>query len=311
VIKIHKYSLEDKSRWDEFIMESRNGTFIFLRDYLEYHLDRYTDSSFLFTKNKRILAVIPGNIEDQSFYSHKGLTYGGFVCSNKVSVLEIIEFFQLLNSELKKENIKKVIYKPVPYIYHKYPTQEDVYLLHKLGANKVACNISSVIPLSTRLRFTTCRKRGIKKGNKFGIEISESDRYDLFWQMLNENLNRKYSAKPIHSLEEIVLLKDRFPGNIKLYLAYSEDIAIAGVVVYISSTTVKAQYISITQEGRRKGALDFLFNELINNLYSVIPFFDLGTSNGNNGFMLNTNLIFPKQGFGGRGVVYETYSYNL
>jgi hypothetical protein len=59
------------------------------------------------------------------------------------------------------------------------------------------------------------------------------------------------------------------------------------------------------------GALDLLFHELINNYYVDYPIFDFGQSTEQNGNYLNGGLIFQKEGFGGRGAVYETYRYTL
>lgn len=311
MVVIQKYSSVNKEEWNSFIQNSRNGTFLFTRDYLDYHSARYKDCSFVFRKNSKLISVIAGTIENHVYYSHIGLTYGGFICATEVTAVEIYSFFQDLNKELSILGVKEVVYKPIPFIYHKNPSQDDVYFLFKMGAKIIACNISSVIIQSSRIKFTECRRRGIKRGINAGITICESERYDLFWQILNDNLMQKYDAKPVHSIDEITFLKTHFPENIKLYMAYLENSPVAGVVVYIAKQTVRAQYISTTQIGRKTGALDYLFNELINKIFIDTLFFDLGSSNGNNGHFLNENLLFSKEGFGGRGVVYETYSYSL
>lgn len=60
-----------------------------------------------------------------------------------------------------------------------------------------------------------------------------------------------------------------------------------------------------------------LFDHIINNVYSDrqryadITFFDFGKSTEDEGNYLNHNLIFQKEGFGGRGVCYDSYEYNL
>ena len=43
-----------KELWDQFIRQSKNGTFLFLRDYMDYHTERFTDHSLLFFKDKRL-----------------------------------------------------------------------------------------------------------------------------------------------------------------------------------------------------------------------------------------------------------------
>ena len=45
--------------------------------------------------------------------------------------------------------------------------------------------------------------------------------------------------------------------------------------------------------------------------YKDFDYFDFGTSNEEGGKVLNTSLIYQKEGFGGRGVVYDTYEWEL
>lgn len=92
-------------------------------------------------------------------------------------------------------------------------------------------------------------------------------------------------------------------------MSYLGDVALGGVVVYLNRETVHIQYISATAEGKKLGALDILFEELINNVFSDLKFFDFGKSTEQNGTYLNGQLIFQKEGFGARGVCYDTYEW--
>lgn len=311
MIKIYKYLPDDRQVWDNLIRSSKNGTFILTRDYMDYHSDRFQDCSFIFTKKNKVVCVIPGNIEGEVYYSHKGLTYGGFISNYCATVADHDFFLKLLNEELRRMNLREVVYKAIPYIYHASPSQEDIYALFKLGAKKIGCNISSVILNNVRQRFSELRRRGVKKALKEGITIMESDKYDSFWEILCENLITRYSVTPVHGIGEIQYLSQSFPENIKLYMAYHCGEPVAGAVLFITPQVIRVQYISSNENGRKKSALDLLFNYLINEVYCFVPYFDLGTSNGNNGYYLNEKLIFQKEGIGGRGVVYESYSYNL
>ena len=57
--------------------------------------------------------------------------------------------------------------------------------------------------------------------------------------------------------------------------------------------------------------LDLLFENLINEKYNHKEFFDFGQSTEQMGAVLNENLIFQKEGFGARGVCYDTYKYDI
>lgn len=308
MIEIFRYNSEVKEEWDNFIQNSKNGTFILLRGYIEYHSDKFVDHSLIFRKKGIIEAILPGNVSACKYYSHQGLTYGGLITSNNITTRDVLEIFKITISYLKSIGIKEIIYKPGPYIYHNSPSQEDLYAMFKFGAEKTDSKISSVVYQSNKRKFTESRNGGIRKSIRNKTVIRESGSYDHFWEILNENLKVKYGTKPVHSLEEILLLKSRFPGNIKLHTAEIGKEIIAGVVMYLNTGCAHVQYISSNKIGRKTGALDLLFDELINRVYTKIPVFDFGTSNGSMGQILVEDLLFQKEGFGGSGVVYDTYN---
>jgi len=312
MIECQKYSKSDKTEWNNFIHNSKNGTFLLNRDYMDYHSDKFKDCSFIFKKkNNKIIAVLPGNINGEKYYSHQGLTYGGFILSKKTTTADVLHIFNLLIKELKKHNIKEIIYKPIPFIYHKIPSQEDIYALFRLNANKIACNISSCIQLNNKITFTESRKSGIRKANAHNIKITESSNLKVFWEILTESLSTQHNTKPVHSIDEITKLKKTFPDNIKLFIASIDNEIIAGTIVFYMKDTIHIQYIVANIKGKELGALDFLFNYLINTEYKHTTFFDFGHSCLKNGNILNENLIFQKEGFGARGIAYETYQINI
>jgi len=311
MLEIIKYTHAYKKQWDEFVIKSKNGTFLFQRDYMDYHSVRFTDASYLLFRNGKIEGILPGNIQENKYYSHQGLTYGGWITSAKLSAVELVEAFQLLNNELLSAGVKEIIYKPVPLIYHQIPSQEDIYALFLNKAEKISCHISSTIYQNSKLRFIESRKSGIRKAIREGVQVSESKDFMSFWEILRNNLVNKFNTKPVHLLNEIELLASRFPSNIKLFIASQNGEPLAGSVIYVMKNIVHVQYISANKIGKELGALDLLFDILINKEFATIPIFDFGQSTEQMGNYLNENLIFQKEGFGGRGIVYETYRYFL
>lgn len=311
MIELYKYNTDYKSEWDDLISRSRNGSFLFYRDYMEYHNNRFKDNSFIILKNGKMEAVIPGNINHFTYYSHQGLTYGGIISSINIKTTDILEIFKQLNTELKKIGITDVVYKLIPSIYHKFPCQEDIYALYLYHAEKIECNISSVIYLSNRLKFTELRRRGIQKSIRAGVTVYESDNLYQFWNILTANLTKKYNARPTHCLNEIIYLKRRFPENIRLFVAEIAGTIIAGTLLFIINRLVHIQYIGSDSQGKKLGALDLIFDELIHRQFVSESIFDFGISTEGMGNYLNENLIFQKEGFGGRGIVYEVYRYKI
>ncbi len=311
MIRIEKYNNTHIKEWNLFVASSKNATFLFDRNYMDYHSDRYHDYSFLFIKKNNIIALLPGNINEKTYYSHQGLTYGGLILSKKTTTKDVMLIFELLIKELKKESITDIIYKPIPYIYHKFPSQEDIYALFRYNAIKTACNISSCIQIQNKILFTESRKSGVRKAKTNNVTISKE--YDLaaFWEVLTESLSSQHNTKAVHSIKEINKLRDNFPKKISLYVASIEKETIAGTIVFDMGDTIHIQYIAANNKGKELGALDFLFDYLINVEYKDVRFFDLGHSCLNNGKELNENLIFQKEGFGARGIAYETYQLTI
>ena len=123
---------------------------------------------------------------------------------------------------------------------------------------------------------------------------------------------RKFSAHPVHSLDEIQLLHSRFPENIRLWTARSvEGELLAGTVLYINGNVVHSQYISASDEGKRLHAVDALYDHIIHQAYAGAAYIDLGTSNMPQSSDLHDSLIYQKEGFGGRAVCCDTYEWEI
>lgn len=307
MIDVFEYNIDKKNEWDLFVDKAKNSTFLFFRDYMDYHSDRFVDNSLMFYKNSHLVALLPANRIDDKIYSHQGLSYGGLILSVKNTAIDVLSIFSTLIDYCKQNKISEIVYKSIPYFYSQYPAQEDLYALFKNNATLVGCNISSTIQMRNKLKFVESRKSGVRKSIKNDLKCFCSSDFDSFWTILEANLLEKHSVNPVHSLGEIAYLSDKFQENIKLFNVYKDDEVVAGTVLYINKNTVHVQYISANALGKELGALDFLFDYLINNYYVNFDYFDFGQSTENLGAYLNENLIFQKEGFGGRATAYNIY----
>ena len=307
MIEIKKYTESDKKLWDNFIDLSKNGNFLFLRDYMDYHKDRFTDHSLLMYRKEKLAGIFPANRKDSILYSHQGLTYGGFIYSTKTGATDVLAMFEALIQYGRGHNIEKIVYKAIPYIYSTYPAQEDLYALFRYKAELIGCHLSSTIPLKNSSKFIESRKSGVRKAINNQLICSESTDFHSFWKVLETNLGSKYEVKPVHTVLEIQYLRQLFPENIKLYIVNKGEDMVAGTVVYIYKHIVHVQYISANEEGKELGALDLLFDYLIHTQFATYDYFDFGYSTEQMGNYLNANLLFQKEGFGGRGVIYPIY----
>ena len=313
MIDIRRYTATDKTAWNAFVAQSKNGTFLFFRDYMDYHADRFCDHSLMIYLDGNIYALLPANEADGVFYSHQGLTYGGLVMSQRCKAAQVREVFVELNDYLRSQGFVRAVYKHVPWVYASLPSEEDLFALSNVcHASLCSRDVASVVMLDGRLPFSTLRKRGVKKGLHAGLCVREQTDYALYWRMLELHLTQKFHAKPVHSLDEIMLLKRRFPNNIRLMTVCKDDVVLGGTLLYDCGQTVKTQYIVASEEGRQHGALDFLFDNLLDRYEAEgRQFFDFGTSNLPENDDLNDSLIFQKEGFGGRAVCYDTYEWEL
>ena len=166
----------------------------------------------------------------------------------------------------------------------------------------------AVIDLSKPFQFSKIRKRGIQKGIAKALIIKEEHNFEPFWnKVLIPNLALKHNAKPVHTLEEIKLLKRRFDKNIRQFNVYFNDEIVAGATIFESENVAHSQYISKFEEHENLGSLDFLYDHLINNVFADKLFFDFGTSNENQGKILNNGLSFWKESFGANTIVHNFY----
>ena len=312
MFEIRRYVPEYADEWNQFVAESKNGVFLFDRRYMDYHSDRFCDHSLMFYSDGRLLAVLPAHQSGDTLCSHNGLTYGGLVMSPRLTVVQTMHLFQEMNDYLRSQGIRHVSYKAIPWIYHRLSAEEDLYALyHECHARIVARDFATNIYLSAGLRWERVRRRGIVRARNAGVVVERSDHYEAFWQVLADNLMNKYGVKPVHSLQEIELLHGRFPQNIQLYQAVREGKVLGGVVLYISSQVVHAQYSSASPEGKKLGVIDLLYDQIFKD-YRDYPYFDFGRSTEHpDGSGLNENLVFQKEGYGGRGLCYDIYEWDI
>ena len=257
----------------------------------------------------RLIALLPANCDGEALYSHQGLTYGGMVLSAKSTAAEVLELFDVTKKHLRGQRISRVTYKSKPYIYNSMPAEEDLYALFLQGARLTARSISSTILLGNRPKWRQNRRTALNKALSSGVTVRETDDLEGFWHILEDNLMQSHGARPVHTVEEMKLLKSRFPENIRLLVAFSsEGDMIGGALLYLCGRVIHTQYISATKEGKRLGAIDAVIRKAIT--FDAV-YFDFGTSTENNGQHLNASLIFQKEGFGARGVCYDTYEWIL
>lgn len=313
-MQLRRYTPADKADWDKFIAASRNGTFLFRRDFMDYHSDRFTDHSLIITDEKGWVAVLPANMTS-SYHSHQGLTYGGFILAPRVGAGTVMALFDMVKVYLKREGFAEWHYKQIPYIYHRQPAEDDEYALWRIGAKLEVCNLATAIDLRSDLTpaLEERRRRGQRRAMKLGYTVrplTNPAELPSFWPIIEDNLRSCHNTAPVHTAQEMQLLMSRFPENIKCWVVETSDNIPSGIfVVFEDGPVAHSQYPHATAEGKQNGVMDLLILHVIDHYRQLqsIRYFDFGISNEQGGRFLNEGLQAQKEGFGARGVTYRQW----
>lgn len=316
-INIEIYTEKNFDKWNSFVAEAKNSTFLFHRDFMDYHKERFRDFSLMIYHHSELIALLPGHLRDNEFFSHQGLTYGGIVIKQDIRMTVFFEVFTEVLRFLNDKNIPHLYWKEIPYFYNSFPAEEWKYLMFITEAEMYRRDLCSVIDLRKDYYVSKSVKRYVKSSEKEGIYYKKCDLWEDFWEnILEPELLLSHNVLPIHSLQEIQDLKSKFEDNIHLYGVFLGNTIIGGTVVFTDKNIAHAQYICVKTEYKQTRALNLLFYKLLKEEFVNLDYFDFGISNEDNGRKLNKGLLFWKEGFGARGISQDffkisTQSYNL
>lgn len=307
---VTKYHIDNYTIWNNFVNQAKNATFLFHRDFMEYHSDRFHDFSLLiYDEKENLKAILPANRVGDVVYSHQGLTYGGLVVTEKTKLSEFILIFQTVLEFLENQNISNLELKVLPSIYTKISSDEIEYLAFLLEAERFRADTLSVInPNETQ--YSTNRKRTVAKGNKNNLVVIEVNDFEEFWkEILIPNLAKRHNVNPVHSFYEMSNLKSKFPKDIRQFNVYLDNKIVAGTTIFETENVAHSQYISGKEDNNKTGSIDFLFHYLLTEVFKDKMYFDFGISNENQGQNINQGLLHWKESFGARTIVQNFYRF--
>lgn len=314
MVTVERYSEEKKDMWNAFNANSKNSLFMFDRNYMDYHKDRFIDHSLLFFNEGDLVALLPMSQREDILISHGGLTYGGLITDNKMKQHTMNECFDELVKYAEENGIKSIRYKTIPHIYHSQAAEEDRYALYSHGARLVTVDASTYVNLLQPLKMPKGRKAQISRAKRENVVIfvmDDIDSYTNFISLENRVLEERHGTHAVHTAQELKLLHDLFPNNIHLFAAIKDEKIIAGVVVYEYDQVVHTQYMAADDEARQIGALDLAVNTVIEKYREEKKWLDFGISTEHDRVYLNEGLISQKEGFGGRTGVYEIWELDV
>ena len=296
---VRRYHSDDFLLWNAFVSNAKNATFLFHRDFMEYHADRFQDYSLLVFDGDNLVAVIPANVTDDKVFSHSGLTYGGFVIGQDVENdnFEMIYFAVI---DFLKENEKKaLIIKELLPFYNTSETIDTESFFKEHGAIISDRKMDLAINFKSTYEVSKTKRRHYKKLQSEGLLVKKEDSLESFWiKVLTPLLNEKYNTNPLHSLTEITFLKSKFPQNIEQYNLYLDGEILAGITIFRTEKVIKSQYCATTEAGKKYRALDYLYIYLIDEFSKTHDFFDMGTVDDNSERGYNEGLLNQKKELG-------------
>lgn len=305
--EVIKYSADRQNSWDDFVNKAQNATFLFNRNFMDYHADRFIDHSVMIYLENELIAIFPANQKDNKIYAHAGLTYGSLAVNPFLEPQKYHLLFNSLFDYYKKQRFQQLIYKEIP-IFYQGNSDLSLFLDENSSLYQIIQqDVGAVIHLQNPFHFWHGRWINIKKAEKFNLIIITSETctqhllMEDFWEeALIPNLKNKYNLLPTHNIGEIMLLANRFPTHIKQYNVYHEGKIIAGTTIFESTKVAHCQYIASTKLGKSLYATDFLFHYLITQKYKNFDYFSLGISNWHGSEKVNEGLLKWKMSWGAK-----------
>jgi len=315
VYKVDNYSIEtefDDAVWDNFVnVQSRNGTLFHTRKFLSYHKDRFNDCSLTISKRNKIIAVIPAILNDDTLISHSGSSFGGIVVHKNAGLNDIFNIVDCISYFMRRKKLRKVIMRMSPHIYNIMPCDDIYFTLYKKGYNLYCTDLCCSIDLTINKKYSDSVNRNINKSrDSYTIDIGyDDDNFEMFWDILSNNLMEKHGVLPTHTLDEILLLKSLLPNKIILCTCYYKGKLISGVVLFLgNSNAFEVFYIAQDYEFQNIRSMSLLIDYIINfGKFNRYKFCNLGVSTEDSGNIVNHTLVRFKEGFGARGIARNTY----
>ncbi|MBR9914077.1 MAG: GNAT family N-acetyltransferase [Algicola sp.] len=306
---IFKYDSSYKTDWNDFIDRSKSATFLFHRDFMEYHQERFDDFSLMLFHSNELIAVLPAHKDGPFVYSHRGLSYGGLVFSHQTTRDVKISSFKVLMACLKKNDVLSLEIKKFPDFYGNEFDFTDTELLTHYKIEILQQSTVLALPYHSDYTIHKTKLKRFRKLESKGFEIRTGfSEFERFWnQVLIPRLAEKHQSKPVHTLQEIEYLHGCFKDRIFQYNMYHGDDILAGITIFNKGTVVKSQYGIATAKGEKEYALDMLFVYLIRKYETDgMQYFSMGTVDDNSELGINEGMLKQKQELG-----CKTYSQDI
>ena len=321
MISIKKYTEKLNNIWDDFIFKSNNGTIFHTQQFLNYHQNKkFINHSLLFFDKNILLAVLPAAVIKDSkkniLYSHPGASFGGIVYIQNLNFITYNNIISCLEQYCIKNKFDIIRLINTPNVYHQIKDDSFNYLLQWKGFVQKEIYISHYLIndfQNETINLLNKRKqryiKNIIQNNKFSYKINES--FDLFYPILLES-KKLFKTIPTHLLEELFLLKKKFPKKIYLLLFYHNKTVVGGSILFFTTNnTALVFYNAINSKYKKDHLSTFQLYQCMrftkNNNKKIIDFGVSHTPETKNPLDPKFSLIQFKEHFNAKGVLRIVY----
>ena len=318
---LHRYINQNESRWDQFVSSGNNGTLFHLRKFLNYHpKDRFQDHSILIEKKQNLFSVLPAAelIVDgkRILVSHPGSTVGSFVVPENLSIADAISMSEALVTYVKENNFSGIRITLPPTLYQRRLSNYMDFSFFKQGFTYSKRDVTSILFLEDSLdknlaKFKSSHLRAVRNAQEKGVNVCQSNDFDSFYHILEQNLNIRHGVSPTHTLAELKNIHALFPDRVNLFAAFVKDVMVAGVVNFVvNDHVVLAFYISHDEAYQEFRAVNLLFYSIFDwAIQQGFRIYDFGTFTVNE--EPNMGLGRFKENFGASGIFRDTIELKL
>ena len=321
-ISVHKYDNSCRDEWQEFLKHTNNGTMFHDLNFLDYHpVGKFNFYHLMFRRGDELIGILPGGVKDNGrvFWSPVGASYGS-IATKDIRFETALEIVDAMLDYFDRENFKDIYLIPPPLVYSINLSQHIEYAMLYRKFDFELHYISHAIDLKHGDNFLaqfdkTARKNIHKILREGKLEVSESDDYDTFYQILLNN-KAKHNAVPTHSLEDIHRLLELVPDNLKLLMVYYDGKPIAGSLLFLCNSKVVLCFYTMLLYEYEELKPVYLVNYEITRWATEkgYEWVDIGVSQdtqADDPMTPSMNLINFKERFNARGILRSTYHYKL
>jgi predicted N-acyltransferase len=318
---LHRYINQNESRWDQFVSSGNNGTLFHLRKFLNYHpKDRFQDHSILIEKKQNLFSVLPAAelIVDGNriLVSHPGSTVGSFVVPENLSIADAMSMSEALVTYVKENNFSGIRITLPPTLYQRRLSNYMDFSFFKQGFTYSKRDVTSILFLEDSLdknlaKFKSSHLRAVRNAQEKGVNVRQSNDFDSFYHILEQNLKIRHGVSPTHTLAELKNIHALFPDRVNLFAAFVKDVMVAGVVNFVvNDHVVLAFYISHDEAYQEFRAVNLLFYSIFDwAIQQGFRIYDFGTFTVNE--EPNMGLGRFKENFGASGIFRDTIELKL